>query len=532
MAVPYGFIELSKGKNLKSDYDSKKKRKKMSFTARITISFLAVIIVPAILIAVTLMQPMSSRLKYYGENYGVQNLSYSGMYNNSQFIANLTNETFSKFISETKEDYSLASDEEYLESINEELSANEACLVVMTSDEHIVYNGSDADDGQIKEILSTYTGIDGASNEWLTIRSDIQSMVRSTEITFSDGEYGRAFIITNMNQIWPGMRRWLSDLALASLFILGITSVIMGAWLYVSTVNPLMKLKKAAQNVRDGNLDFQVEGSSIEEVNEVCEDFEEMRKRLKESAEEKLAADKGNKELISNISHDLKTPITAIRGYCEGIMDGVACTPEKMDKYIRTIYNKANEMNNLINELTIYSKIDTNRIPYTFTKINIVRFFEDCIDELTLELESRNVKLTYENTVTDENTLIIGDVEQLNRVIHNIINNSLKYMDKQEKSIIIRLLDKDDFLQMEFEDNGKGIEKNAVPFIFERFYRTDASRNSTQGGSGIGLSIVKKILEDHGGKVWATSVEGEGTTIHFVIRKYREIKLNEQDTDN
>ena len=89
-----------------------------------------------------------------------------------------------------------------------------------------------------------------------------------------------------------------------------------------------------------------------------------MRKRLKDTAEEKVEYDRKSKELISNISHDLKTPITAIKGYVEGIMDGVADTPEKMDRYIKTIYNKANEMDLLINELTLYSKIDSNRIPY------------------------------------------------------------------------------------------------------------------------------------------------------------------------
>ena len=109
----------------------------------------------------------------------------------------------------------------------------------------------------------------------------------------------------------------------------------------------------------------------MKEVNDLCEDFEDMRKRLKESAEEKVDFDKDNKELISNISHDLKTPITAVKGYVEGIMDGVADTPEKMDRYIRTIYNKANEMDRLINELTFYSKIDTNRIPYTLSLIHI-----------------------------------------------------------------------------------------------------------------------------------------------------------------
>ena len=93
-----------------------------------------------------------------------------------------------------------------------------------------------------------------------------------------------------------------------------------------------------------------------------------MRRRLKESTEEKNLMEKENRELISNISHDLKTPITAVKGYVEGIMDGVADTPEKMDRYVRTIYNKTNEMDHLINELTFYSKIDTNRIPYTFSK--------------------------------------------------------------------------------------------------------------------------------------------------------------------
>ena len=114
----------------------------------------------------------------------------------------------------------------------------------------------------------------------------------------------------------------------------------------------------------------------------MCNDFEIMRKRLKETAEEKLQYDKDNKELISNISHDLKTPITAIKGYVEGIMDGVADTPEKLNKYICTIYNKANDMSHLIEELTFYSKIDTNRIPYTFNKINIDQYFRDCVEEI------------------------------------------------------------------------------------------------------------------------------------------------------
>jgi signal transduction histidine kinase len=237
--------------------------------------------------------------------------------------------------------------------------------------------------------------------------------------------------------------------------------------------------------------------------------------------------DKENKELISNISHDLKTPITAVKGYVEGIMDGVADTPEKMDRYVRTIYNKTNEMDHLINELTFYSKIDTNRIPYTFSKLNVEDYFSDCAEEVGLELETRGIQLCYANYV-DKDVLVIADGEQIRRVIHNIISNAIKYMDKQNgmKGIIqIRVKDVGDFVQVEIEDNGKGIAAKDLPYIFDRFYRTDVSRNSSKGGSGIGLSIVRKILEDHGGKVWATSREGIGTIMYFVLRKYQEVPM-------
>ena len=110
-----------------------------------------------------------------------------------------------------------------------------------------------------------------------------------------------------------------------------------------------------------------------DEIGQLCQNFEEMRIRLKESTEEKIQYDKESKELISNISHDLKTPITAIKGYAEGLMEGVASSPEKRDKYIRTIYNKANDMDRLINELTFYSKIDTNKIPVSYTHLDVYK---------------------------------------------------------------------------------------------------------------------------------------------------------------
>ena len=313
--------------------------------------------------------------------------------------------------------------------------------------------------------------------------------------------------------------------------ILIITAIILYSWLDTGITKPLNHLTKVTKQLGKGDLDTPIEEEGSDEFRELCRELERMRVRLKEANEAKLNYDKESKELISNISHDLRTPIATVKGYVEGIMDGVAATPEKMDKYIKTIYTKTNEMERLINELTIYSKIDTDRMPYTFTKVNVKDFFDKLSEDLRIELESQNIFYSYNNEV-GEKELIIGDVEQIRRVVNNIMSNSLKYMDKPQRKIDLTVEDAEDMVHVKFRDNGKGIPKTDIANIFNRFYRSDTSRNSSTGGSGIGLSIVKKIMEDHGGRAWVTSTEGEETTMHLEFRKYKEVRLYEQDTDN
>ena len=337
---------------------------------------------------------------------------------------------------------------------------------------------------------------------------------------------GRLFMANRMDRFGPEVRTMVAQLTITAVLMLMFICGSLTIWVYRSILRPLSKLQEATRKIRDGNLDFTLDIEEDDEIGELCQDFEEMRIRLKESAEQKIQYDNENKELISNISHDLKTPITAIKGYVEGILDGVASSPEKLDKYIRTIYNKANDMDRLIDELTFYSKIDTNRIPYTFSKLNVEDYFSDCAEELGLEMETRGIELVYANYV-EKGVQVIADGEQIRRVIHNIVSNAIKYMEKPRGIIQLRVKDVGDFIQVEIEDNGKGIAAKDLPYIFDRFYRTDVSRNSSKGGSGIGLSIVKKIMEDHGGKVWATSRLGIGTIMYFVLRKYQEVPMNE-----
>lgn len=332
--------------------------------------------------------------------------------------------------------------------------------------------------------------------------------------------------VENVSELMP--RGLFISFWVCSFLIMLIIAVCITRWIGKGVFSPVTDLKVGMKMIADGNFDYALEIRGEGEIRELYENYEDMRLKLKENAEETVENENRNRELITNISHDLKTPITAIKGYVEGIMDGVADTPEKMNRYIRTIYNKANDMDRLINELTLYSRIDNNRIPYTFLRLNVCEFFGDCIEEIGLDLEAKNVELNYSNMVSAD-TRVIADPEQLKRVVNNIISNSLKYMDKSKEKAIInfRLIDEVDSVRIEIEDNGRGIAAKDLPNIFDRFYRTDASRNSSKGGSGIGLSIVKKIIEDHGGYIWATSKEDEGTCMHFVIRKYEEKAENE-----
>ena len=293
-----------------------------------------------------------------------------------------------------------------------------------------------------------------------------------------------------------------------------------------------------------GNLEQPIPISSSDEIGQLCRDFEEMRIRLKNVLEERIESEENTREIMSSISHDLKTPVTAIKGYTEGILDGVADTPEKQQKYLHTIYAKANDITYLIDELLLFSKVERNSLAYHFVSVNLENYFMDCIEDISLDIESQNMTIDYYST-TDKDTYILADTEQLKRVLHNIVENAVKYNDKPEGHISIRVEDfvkphtapplyrqlkedgtdliprqvPDEFILIQIEDNGPGIAADNLPHIFDRFFRGDASRNSSKRGSGLGLAIVRRIISDHGGKVWAESIEGVGSSFYFTLKK-------------
>ncbi|MEH2958762.1 HAMP domain-containing sensor histidine kinase [Candidatus Merdisoma sp. JLR.KK006] len=495
----------------------------MKLRTKLIITFLILILVPVLFTGVAFYGFGKYQIKSIEELYGVENPTYETFSNTTAMLSRATQIVYEGMRQKLEESPAAFEDPEYLASVNAELETRHSFLVVRKGDTYI-YCGREGAQEQLFSMLPEYEKYTTSQDTGIYVGGNVQVLAKQLDFTFPDGAEGSAFIITSLRSMIPEMESLILDMVLTILLVLVFTSVILTAWIYKSIVTPIHHLQVATKNITEGNLDFEMPAGGDDEIGELCTDFEEMRRRLKESAEEKVESERQNKELISNISHDLKTPIAAVKGYVEGLMDGVADTPKKQEKYLRTIYNKANDMDRLINELSFYSKIDTNRIPYTFEKINVNAYFADCVEELSIELEEQDIELSYFNYVEEE-IQVIADAEQIKRVINNIVGNSIKYIDKPKGMVNIRVKDVGDFIQVEIEDNGKGIAAKDLPQIFDRFYRADVSRNSSKGGSGIGLSIVKKIVEDHGGQVWATSKEHTGTVMYFVLRKYQEVPI-------
>ena len=487
----------------------------MKFKTRLMVTSIVIVLLPLMLTCAAFLL-ISGHIEDAEGEFGFLDVNKVPFTYTIENYSRITEEILHEVKMQIASDSARLEDKEYLEGITSKLNSKFSFIIVRKGDS-IYYTGNTNAAKKIFRALPEY-GNEMPDTETGYYYNNMKKLVKQVDVEFTDGDKGSFFVVSGVNSLIS--RNVLRNMIIAFILVLIFTSLVLTQWIQKGIFTPINQLDIAMQNIAEGNLEYMLTTEEKGEIGELYRNYEDMRLRLKESTDEKFEHEQRNKELISNISHDLKTPITAIKGYVEGIMDGVADTPEKMNKYIKTIYDKANDMDRLINELTTYSGIDNNRIPYNFRRINVADYFGDCVEEVGLDLESKNIQLNYDDLV-ETSTQIIADPEQMKRVINNIIGNSVKYMDKEQGIIDIRILDEVDSIRVEIEDNGMGIAAKDLPNVFERFYRTDASRNSSKGGSGIGLSIVKKIIEDHGGYIWATSKEKEGTCMHFVIRKYQ-----------
>lgn len=285
-----------------------------------------------------------------------------------------------------------------------------------------------------------------------------------------------------------------------------------------SVIAPVSRLKEAAQKISEGDLNGGIPEEGDGEVRELSRALEVMRIKLKESIYMQRKYDENRRFLLSSISHDLKTPVTAIIGYIEGIMDGVARTPEKQQKYLDTALAKARLVNTMIDDLLLYSKLDLKQLPFHFEKTNLEAYLADCVAEYQHEFARHQLQLNFirEN---EEPVYVYLDKERFRRVMQNILDNAIKYTDRRPGRVDVVLRETATSAIVEVRDNGQGIPPEHVPRIFDRFYRADPARKTTEG-SGLGLAIAKQIVESHEGKIWVTSQVGQGTRVMISLKKF------------
>lgn len=280
----------------------------------------------------------------------------------------------------------------------------------------------------------------------------------------------------------------------------------------------LKTLRQAVDNLRDGELDFQILSCDLREMDQVAQSLESVRRRLKAAAVAEAAAQEERGLLMANLSHDLRTPITAIKGYVEGIQDGIANTPEKQRHYLEIIYNKSLLMEKLVRNMSDFSEYELGRMQYHFEYVELGPFLRDLGEEYAED--ARQSQMTFTSQIPGGRYVVTADRGKLKRVLDNLISNAIKY-GRPGGAIALTAEEYEGGLVIQVSDNGKGISSEALRHVFDSFYREDTARTSTVPGSGLGLAICRSIVSSHHGKIWLTSEEREGTRafVYLPLRK-------------
>lgn len=309
-----------------------------------------------------------------------------------------------------------------------------------------------------------------------------------------------AFLIT---ALLAGIGAIIILMILASFFTRRMNRVVM---------EPVELLVEGAERIKKGDLNEKIEYHGETEFEHVCQTFNDMQQTILDDQEQRARTERARTDMVTGISHDLRTPLTSIQGYIKGIMDGVADTDEKRQTYLQTAYESTEEMNVLLTKLFDFSRMESGQMPFHMVKVDLGEYTAAYVaqKEMASDPDNLQIRMYMEQTYYTEISL---DVEQVRRIFDNLLENSMKYAGATPVKIDVSIIENEDEVILVWKDNGKGVAQEKIGKIFDRFYRCDEARQ--EKGSGVGLYVVKYIMEQHNGSVQAENEDGLKIILHF-----------------
>ena len=390
---------------------------------------------------------------------------------------------------------------------------------VVTENGNIIYTSPGADANAIMEAVKARSH--GSSTMLWDDDIFLFNYTSSDKLT-TIYSYGKAPLLQRDKPPVPNPRQDWSTILTIVVIVAILFVILLGFYLSRllsrQILEPLTALRKASAEIRQGNLDTPIEIKAQDEFGDACRDFEQMRLELKKAREQQEKYEENRKELIAGISHDLSTPLTSMKGYASGILDGIAKTPEKQRHYVEMILQGATTMEKLVESLFLFSKLDLGRIPFNLEAVSLVDYFTDFYNEQAPILNDKSLFLSMDINLSEADYGNVSiDRLQFQRVIDNILSNSQKYSKNNTVNVHISIERNNNQYIITFADDGMGVAAEDLPKLFDSFYRTDPARSNVAKGSGLGLAISRKIIRGMNGDIWAEETIGGGLTIVITL---------------
>ncbi len=361
----------------------------------------------------------------------------------------------------------------------------------------------------LKEKLSESTSPSIVLKRQMYNSSDAEAMIYATQLeTDESGNATYLFIYSPLSVVSS-----TASILSSMLIVMCIVSILFGMMMSIiiarRLANPLRNITSSAKVLAEGRYDVVFDGTG-------CRETEELASTLNYAADELSKSDQLQKDLVANVSHDLKTPLTMVKSYAEMIRDLSGDNPEKRNRHLQVIISEADRLNDLVNDLTVLSKMQANVDALELEPVDLRQVAQQTVDSFRLHEEQDAFEIELES---EGDTIAEADRHKISQVFANLIGNAIRYSSEDDRYVCVRIQDRGDTVYCEVEDRGQGIEESEQQSIWDRYYQSSRNLSRTTKGSGLGLSIVKQIFILHQAEYGVESKVGEGSRFWFILKK-------------